>query len=541
MYSRQVHFTYSNFEGDMLMEIISLLSFFVFSFVVYKRENDIESCLSSHKIKQMMPFVVCFIISFIFAVRLGLSPFNSSLPGTDSSVFLYIGREMYNGAVPYRDLFDHKGVILYFIEYLGYLIGFGNKIGVWIIEVINIFITSLIFYHIAAFFTKSKVVCYMSIFIVLQISSLPFIIEEGGNLTEEYALPWIALSLYFVIRFFAKKDYRNWHIIAIGVSFTIVFFLRVNMVGLWAALLLVVVIYFIKNKRNIEILKCALLFISGCIIVLIPICIYLLQTNSLNDMINYYFVFNLQYTADQAGIKPSISLFLSFISIAGVITDFFIVYSLITNFKNKFLKINIITLFFAFLSIAISGRNYSHYGIILIPFFLIPTVLSLSPFMEKTNDISTDIKKKSVFISVAAISFLGIFLQPVYNFYYSLKTPAFAGSALSEYLSENTKKTDDILIIGNAASYYINSDCHTNNKYFYQEPPIDLDDNLFEEFMLEVKTKPSEYIIDCMDKNLLHSINPKNYRSFISYLDEECQKGNYHLEKNDDFTIYIKN
>ena len=159
--------------------------------------------------------------------------------------------------------------------------------------------------------------------------------------------------------------------------------------------------------------------------------------------------------------------------------------------------------------------------------------------MEKTNDISTDIKKKSVFISVAAISFLGIFLQPVYNFYYSLRTPAFAENALSEYLSENTKKTDDILIIGNAASYYINSERHTNNKYFYQEPPIDLDDNLFEEFMLEVKTKPSEYIIDCMD-DLLHS-NPKNYQIFISYLNEECQKGNYHLEKNDDFTIYIKN
>ena len=108
---------YSSFEGDMLMDIISLLSFFVFSFIAYKRENYIESCLSSHKIiKQMMPFVVCFIISFIFAVRLGLSPFNSSLPGRDQSVFLYIGREMYNGAVPYRDLFDHKGVILYFIE-----------------------------------------------------------------------------------------------------------------------------------------------------------------------------------------------------------------------------------------------------------------------------------------------------------------------------------------------------------------------------------------------------------------------------------------
>ena len=123
------------------MEIISSLSFFVLALIAYKREDTIEKYLSNYRImKHIVPFIICFAISFLFAITLALSPFNNLSPGTDSSVFLYIGREMLHGSVPYRDLFDHKGVVLYFIEYLGYLIGFGNKIGVWIIELLNIFL-----------------------------------------------------------------------------------------------------------------------------------------------------------------------------------------------------------------------------------------------------------------------------------------------------------------------------------------------------------------------------------------------------------------
>ena len=157
------------------MEIISSLSFFVLALIAYKREDTIEKYLSNYRImKHIVPFIICFAISFLFAITLALSPFNNLSPGTDSSVFLYIGREMLHGSVPYRDLFDHKGIVLYFIEYLGYLIGFGNKIGVWIIELLNIFFTSLIFYRISCLFTKSKVICYLSVFIVWDIVSSPF-------------------------------------------------------------------------------------------------------------------------------------------------------------------------------------------------------------------------------------------------------------------------------------------------------------------------------------------------------------------------------
>ena len=95
------------------MELIGICSFFTIAILLFNREDDIDNFFVSHRrLQKIIPIMVCFVISLLFAVKFHLSPFNSQIPRIDSSVFLYIGRAMHNGAVPYKDLFDHKGIIL---------------------------------------------------------------------------------------------------------------------------------------------------------------------------------------------------------------------------------------------------------------------------------------------------------------------------------------------------------------------------------------------------------------------------------------------
>ena len=46
-----------------------------------------------------------------------------ALPETDSSVYLYVASEIQQGSVPYVDTFDHKGPLLYLINWMGLLVG----------------------------------------------------------------------------------------------------------------------------------------------------------------------------------------------------------------------------------------------------------------------------------------------------------------------------------------------------------------------------------------------------------------------------------
>ncbi len=517
------------------MELIGICSFFTIAILLFNREDDIDNFFVSHRrLQKIIPIMVCFVISLLFAVKFHLSPFNSQIPGIDSSVFLYIGRAMHNGAVPYKDLFDHKGIILYFIEYFGYLIGFGNSVGVWILELLNAFATAYIFYRISKLFSKSDIVCYVTAFVVLFLSSLDFL--EGGNLTEEYALPWIALSLYLVTKFFITKEYKARYIILIGFAFAVVFFLRVNMVGIWGALLLSVIIYFVKNNRFCEVFKCAGLFIAGCLIAVIPIIIYLLCNGALQSMIDYYFVFNFSYTDSEASYSI-LYFFERCVDCAGI-TVFFIIYTFVTNYRCKVLWLNAFALFVAYLSADISGRGYHHYGIILIPFFVIPTVLSIAPFLEKTKEISNISWKKQTLLPIIVVCLMCIAFQPMCDAYISWRVPR-ENDELDEYLISCTNEEDDVLILNSDVFYYINSNRSTDNKFFYQQPPIDVSDELFNEFIQEIYSKPSDYIITRVTDGKLEKQND-SYIKLINFLNNECENGKYRLEKHNSFQVYVK-
>ena len=58
----------------------------------------------------------CLFLALTIGTLMRQYPWTSLPTQTDSSVFLYIGRQMHRGKVPYIDLFDHKGPILYLIQ-----------------------------------------------------------------------------------------------------------------------------------------------------------------------------------------------------------------------------------------------------------------------------------------------------------------------------------------------------------------------------------------------------------------------------------------
>ena len=59
--------------------------------------------------------IVSFILSFIISSGFDTCPFFAGRIDDDSTVFLYIAKRMQEGRIPYADMFDHKGPLLYFI------------------------------------------------------------------------------------------------------------------------------------------------------------------------------------------------------------------------------------------------------------------------------------------------------------------------------------------------------------------------------------------------------------------------------------------
>ena len=79
-------------------------------------------------------FAFLFILAFIFLTKSPLHIWIRSDSDTDSSIFLTVAMMMDRGYMPYRDTFDHKGPLLYLINYLGRHISAYR--GIWFVEFI---------------------------------------------------------------------------------------------------------------------------------------------------------------------------------------------------------------------------------------------------------------------------------------------------------------------------------------------------------------------------------------------------------------------
>ena len=93
---------------------------------------------------------VCIVLAavvFLFLLNSELNPFGNGKSSTDSSVFRTVAMMMDKGYMPYRDSFDHKGPLLYIIDYVGMKISYTH--GIWIIEYISLFLTGMVFIGIA--------------------------------------------------------------------------------------------------------------------------------------------------------------------------------------------------------------------------------------------------------------------------------------------------------------------------------------------------------------------------------------------------------
>jgi len=88
-------------------------------------------------------------LSFLFLlIGTKSSPIYPINDWVDANAFFTMGKGLMNGLVPFKDLFEQKGPILYFIYGIGYLISNRTFFGIYLIEVLSFTLSLIYFYKI---------------------------------------------------------------------------------------------------------------------------------------------------------------------------------------------------------------------------------------------------------------------------------------------------------------------------------------------------------------------------------------------------------
>jgi hypothetical protein len=427
--------------------------------------------------------------AFCFLLKSPLHPWIGSTTGTDSSVFKTVVLMMEHGGMPYRDSFDHKGPLIYLINWLG------NRIseykGVWMLEFLFLLVTLLMLYKIARLVCQ-KISAAMTAFAAL---SLLFPYFESGNFTEEYAMTFIAAALYIFLDYFIKEHISRLRLVICGACLGGALLLRPNMISVWVVMSIAVLIKSLREKHWKNLGKFIMWFALGIILVIAPILIWLGANRALEPFWQDYVVFNLKYTSKEGGsalFSTKWNSFFEFFNSTVFLLSFASLLFLRKS-KNNFLNITyLLYLLITLLFLCVSGRTYAHYGMILIPAMAYPLALVFSE-IEKINiprisSVLTLIVSAYLVSTVIAPDWITL-IQTLPEVYESKEEDHLDATIvhIANLISENTSQEDAISVYGNWDTIYVTSGRRHATNYSYQFPVGTVMPQIMEEYLEQLE------------------------------------------------------
>lgn len=318
--------------------------------------------------KKFILFLLCTLFAFIAITICSESSFlYPTNMDADENCFLTVGKAWMNGILPYRDILEHKGPILYLIYGITWLFARDSFFGIYLFEILCA----------SAFLYLMSVICKLygrSLYIIIPLVALivytarPF--KTGGN-AEELCMPLLAYALYKGLAFLLQRRRISWlHYALIGLSIGIVFWIKYTFVGFYLGWFLFFGHHFIKNKEWKSFLVMTIGLAAGFCIVLLPVVLYFRANNALGDLVEVYFIDNIFLYSGFQGNSLIFNLLLNYGRGLTLLVDgnFLIMFIIILGLLQDKTRFLLTTFGFLFCTTFIGKQIYPYYPFIFTPF-----------------------------------------------------------------------------------------------------------------------------------------------------------------------------
>ena len=213
------------------------------------------------------------------------------MEGQDVHCFITTARCMLRGDVLYKDIYEPKGPLLYFLYVVALIINSNSFIGVFTLEVILFSVYIFFAYKIVALFVENTIIRYI-LTVITGLITCSDVAFNGGGQCEELTLPFLCISMYIVLKYFSKRypqAIKSIDVFLIGCCFSVVFWMKYTLCGMYIGIIILIIILQIKNKTVKKIFQYALIFVLGFLFLSIPVIIYFVQNGGMKPLFDVYF------------------------------------------------------------------------------------------------------------------------------------------------------------------------------------------------------------------------------------------------------------
>ncbi len=246
---------------------------------------------------------ICSVSSFLYPVN----------PYPDPNFFFTLGKSWVHGLIPYRDVYEQKGPILYLIHAAAYLISNKTFFGVYLIEILFVgcFLV-LAVKTVNLFIPADKTINAFLLLISLIFTAYCF---RYGDNAEEFCLPMLMVPLYLHGKALqCKSSMRIRDGILIGIAAGMVFWIKYTMVGLFIGWFLFISVQLFSKKSWKVWWQYVWTIAIGVLAVSLPVVMYFYLSNGLYDLFMAYFYNNIFLYPKDSNENKLISLAVNILS-----------------------------------------------------------------------------------------------------------------------------------------------------------------------------------------------------------------------------------
>ena len=400
-------------------------------------------------------------VAFIFVTLFSYttSPLYSCYGETpDSPIFQIIGKYWAEGAIPYIDLWDLKGPFIFFVNAIGYLLTHDST-GVYLIQVASLFLTLEFIQCILRTRFSPMISAILGWLSLLGLSY----IYEGGNLTEEYLLPFQTLSFLFIIKWIdhCERDIHtkhiSWHAGVYGMTLAVSLFSRLTNALPLCATVAVIAVTLLLNHAYRNLVSNILGFTLGFFVIALPFILYFHNKNALSEMWNATFVHAFKYAINATKDVSNSNLhhfILSYIN--SILLMVIALYA--TIFERKVTTRTALWLMAAGIPFIwfCQGNGFGHYGMTVYPLFAI-IIIEMSRLSMRILPV--------FFLLMLAVGFASKLhnIYKIYNFYEDSTLAEYRSFLNSLPVDANTKS---FVAYNCSPNYYLANDIRPAAPFF---------------------------------------------------------------------------
>ncbi len=227
----------------------------------------------------------------------------------DSNCFFTVGKSMVNGKVLYRDIYEQKGILLYVVHAIGYLISNTTFIGVFLFETVGFGLFLYLGYKTARLFVPFGL--SLAILPPMGHAILTSVSLRQGDSAEQMCLPFLLLPIYLLLKSVKTGDGRGIpkmrHVFLLGMCAACVLWIKYTLLGVYIGYVICALIFCITDKAYMRLLKLAIAFVAGAAVISIPIFVYFAVNGAMGDLFEAYFYNNMFLYTDKRTFTEKLS------------------------------------------------------------------------------------------------------------------------------------------------------------------------------------------------------------------------------------------